>query len=503
VNTIRELYSKLYTEKLCIDCKEREGGISHFWNALGFDNFHDIAMPELGPLWDHLGQTNIFRWLRCHGVFRDNELDSPDWKRFAAQKFCLDRMLKSGMKPILELSRIPRPFANPNHPLGFCGDERGWMSFVSEFVTFLLNTYGRDEVQRWYFEFWNEPDHKFWAGDQPLEWRSHSNMQIIADYCRMYDWTAHAVRNVCPALRVGGPAAAGNSIFIREFLLHCREGANAATGGRGAPLDFFSCHVYSNSPERFPYMANILGRLLEVRDRVPQYYGKAIPILLTEWGITWGGGWTSEECPVEHRNTLYSAAFTLKLVKELIRFDFDVALFWGFSEWTWNRNTRTDFNGQRALFTNSHLERPAVAAYRLLDKLQGESCRVHRMTDTNNVDALCCMAAKRLDVVFWHHDPDPFGRAYPSKTEIILEHVPAGKAILRLEGWTREHNTYAEWVRLGRPRQPSEAQRSQIESFSRPKLLRDEQVVVESGMFATGEFFIHPDECYHLELRWE
>ena len=51
---------------------------------------------------------------------------------------------------------------------------------------------------------------------------------------------------VLPHARIGGPEATGISdkseVFLRQFLEHCAHGANAATGGTGAPLDFISYH---------------------------------------------------------------------------------------------------------------------------------------------------------------------------------------------------------------------------------------------------------------------
>ena len=178
-----------YTERLSIDAAELGASLKPFWAAIGFDRFHDIRLPEIQPVWARLGELQLFRWLRGHGIFRKNELARENWRSFPDQKQCLDTILGVGIRPIVELSCIPTALANPDHPLGFGGDVEGWADLVSQFVRFLLAEYGADEVRQWPFEFWNEPDHHFWSGDQELNWQGHGPQERMHAYCRMYDRT--------------------------------------------------------------------------------------------------------------------------------------------------------------------------------------------------------------------------------------------------------------------------------------------------------------------------
>ena len=78
-------------------------------------------------------------------------------------------------------------------------------------------------MREWFFEVWNEPNLKaFWTGTQ-------------ADYFKLYRYTAHAIKSVDGALRVGGPATAANE-WIEEFLDFCEK--------KKLPADFVSTHHY-------------------------------------------------------------------------------------------------------------------------------------------------------------------------------------------------------------------------------------------------------------------
>src|SRR5439155_1218602 len=90
----------------------------------------------------------------------------------------------------------------------------------------LRERYGIDEVARWYFEVWNEPNIDFWAGE-PKQ----------ATYWQLYDHTARAIKKVNTRLRVGGPATA-QAAWVDAFIEHCAR--------NNVPLDFVSTHVYGN-----------------------------------------------------------------------------------------------------------------------------------------------------------------------------------------------------------------------------------------------------------------
>lgn len=114
-------------------------------------------------------------------------------------------------------------------------------------VGHLVERYGKEEVESWYFEVWNEPDFRtpwiygFWTGSDQ-------------DYFRLYDFAAEAVKAVDPKLRVGGPVAATTRL-IEPFLKHVTT-ENFATGAKSVPLDFLDYHMYFAPP--FKAMATAL-----------------------------------------------------------------------------------------------------------------------------------------------------------------------------------------------------------------------------------------------------
>src|SRR5690606_6918913 len=99
--------------------------------------------------------------------------------------------------------------------------------------------YGHDEVLKWYWQTWNEPNIGYWRGTRE-------------EFFKLHDHAIRAVRRAIPGARVGGPDVAGGpgGDFLEKFIEHCLRGKNYATGEMGTPLDFVSFHA-KGAPTHF------------------------------------------------------------------------------------------------------------------------------------------------------------------------------------------------------------------------------------------------------------
>jgi xylan 1,4-beta-xylosidase len=107
-----------------------------------------------------------------------------------------------------------------------------WAELVYQWTLHNVERYGRAEMERWYFEVWNEPNLEFYWLGTPEE------------FYRLHDYAIDAVRRALPSARVGGPDVAGSGgAFLDGFLRHVTSGTNYATGKVGTPTDFLSFHA--------------------------------------------------------------------------------------------------------------------------------------------------------------------------------------------------------------------------------------------------------------------
>ncbi len=191
-----------------------------------------------------------------------------------------DELMGIGLRPVVELSFMPRDLArDPGQTVFSYGaiispprEWDRWGDLVGALAAHLVQRYGADEVaDRWAFEVWNEPNlDVFWSGTQE-------------EYFRLYDVSARAIKSVHPGLRVGGPASAAAG-WTRQLLAHL--------DASGAPLDFLSSHVYGNVP-------------LDLRPALASSGRDGTPVWWTEWGAT----------PTHFNrvgDTVFAAAFLLR-----------------------------------------------------------------------------------------------------------------------------------------------------------------------------------------------
>lgn len=115
-------------------------------------------------------------------------------------------------------------------------------------------------IEHW--EIWNEPNLKsFWLGTQE-------------QYVELYAAVATALKEVDPALKVGGPGFSGGTdkdafAWLEQFLAMCRQ--------RNLPLDFCSWHCYGSEH------AEPMRQAGEVRRLLVKYGYPRAENHLTEW----------------------------------------------------------------------------------------------------------------------------------------------------------------------------------------------------------------------------
>lgn len=250
--------------KISLNLQEKKKFNKHFQFGIG-SGHAPLALrkdycEQLKFIHDSLGIKRV----RFHGIFCDDMnvvrklsdiVPVPGADRFQDINFSkigevYDNILECGMDPIVELSFMPSHLAkNPEQKLmlyydactSMPRDDEEWSNFIKDFVKFLIERYGKIRVESWLFEVWNEPDLiVFFGGTKD-------------DYFHLYEITSKAIKEVDPAIKVGGPATSGSK-WINDFLAYVKK--------NNLPLDFISTHQYAGDP-----IANIDGNNLEAKEQ--------------------------------------------------------------------------------------------------------------------------------------------------------------------------------------------------------------------------------------------
>ncbi len=434
---------------------------------------------------DELG----FRYVRFHGILDDDMntiqrlseyIPMPGADKVASRNFyqvgqVYDAVLAAGMKPFVELSFMPSALAsgkktvfhykgNITLPRNF--DE--WHDYIKEFVSFLIDRYGHEEVEQWYFEVWNEPDlWGFFKGKQQ-------------DYFKLYKYTVAAIKEVDDNLRVGGPSTSSNR-WVGEFKAFCDR--------ERVPYDFISTHHYPGDAfgQAFGFKdaKRILKAIKNGAGRSPAEVSREIfykpevfkvipkgalnsqmktaksqagdtPLLYTEWNVASTSG-------IPDHDTKVAAAFAFKTVLDL---DGEVVCYsyWCFSDiFEEMLLLAKPFNGAFGLQTIHGIPKPNFWAFKLLSLLGDE--RYDWRFEVGDIEAVAFKAEKSLQIAVYKQS--------------LVERSEKESLELEISGLSDVHqvtvrrvddthcNPQAEWQKLGSPLYLKPAQVEEIKSASR------------------------------------
>jgi xylan 1,4-beta-xylosidase len=427
-----------------------------------------------------------FRRVRFHGLLCDDLGTCVTHHQRLIHSFfnadaIIDFLLSVGVRPFVELSFMPEALASgPQTIFHYRAnvtpprDPRAWADLVRRLAEHWVERYGIDEVRRWYFEVWNEPNLKaFWAGTRE-------------DYFSLYRHTAAALKGVDAGLLVGGPATAKNE-WLTEFLDFC--------GRERLPADFVSTHHYPNDPlwsEAQDTESELAGaRRGVLREWLVQAHREArgVPLLYTEWNVSSNPRYPRQDDP-------YAAAFVVKSVLEASGL-VEAYSFWTFSDiFEENYFPSLPFHGGFGLLSLHGIPKPTYRAFELLHRVGREQLPVEGAHAT--VDAWAVRDGDALTVLLTNHAL-PRQPIEGRRVTVEVAEAPAPRAVT-LERIDEEHaNAKVEWRRMGSPEylRPADVERLEVAS----RLTGDAQPWRYEGGTLSVEAYLPPHAVAALTVQ--
>ncbi len=380
-----------------IDTKAAGKPFPHFWEQAFGSGRAILSLRE--SYRDDLRAVHAatgFRYVRFHailhdemGVYNVDEHGQPVYN-FAYVDQVYDGLLKNGVKPLVEISFMPKQLAfNPDalHPFWYKQNVsppksmEAWDALMTAFAKHLIARYGEQEVATWYFEVWNEPNIDFWNGIPRQE-----------SYFELYAHTARALKAVSPKLRVGGPATAAAQ-WIPAFL--------AYTAKNHVPVDFVSTHGYADdtvenlfhTDEPIAKDDRVYRAVAMVRGQIDSSATPHLPLFWTEWNV---------QGENESRDTPFVGPGVANTVRECDGM-VQVMSFWTFSDvFEEGGPVPTPFAGQFGLRAADGINKPSFYDFGLLHQLGEE-----RIANPANDTLVTRRADGTLAILVWNIvDPD-------------------------------------------------------------------------------------------------
>ena len=464
-------------EVINIDAAAQTTPFPHFWEQMFGSGRANLSLRED---WRNDLRTvkNItgFRYVRFHAILDDEngvyeEVHGQPVYNFSYVDQIYDGLLQSNVKPFVEISFMPRQLAANSTPHAFWykplpsppNDPGKWSALIQAFADHLVKRYGKEEVEQWYFEVWNEPNIDFWNGVPKQQ-----------TYFALYDVTAKAVKQADSALRVGGPATA-QAAWIAEFIAHCTQ--------NNIPFDFVSTHVYGNDTAQdvFGHAENIPRRDMVARaakkvfDQVKASSAPNTPIIWSEYNASYMN-------QVEVTDSAFMGPWLANNIRECDGLS-TMMSYWSFSDVFEEQGVvKTPFYGGYGLIAERSIPKAALNAFELLHLLGDQRIRV------NSENTL---VTKRRDgaivVAIWNY-AEPGEPVTPKQFRLNVQGATIHRYRMQKVGPDSGSGLHA-WQNMGSPISPTLDQIKQLqhasqmeqpinESMAHPVTLRGQSLAV-------------------------
>lgn len=449
----------------------------HPWRfCISVGRAYDLMRADLREHLTALQREIGYRYCRFHAVFHDDmkvvtrRADGSLQFHWHHVDKIYDFLLGIGLRPLVELNPMPAALASGTQTMFYYKmnvtpprDWSEWSRLVEEFARHLVRRYGVDEVRQWLFEVWNEPNlDAFWSGTK-------------ADYFRLYEESARALKRVDNGLRVGGPASS-KAAWVIDLIAYCDE--------RKVPLDFVSTHLYPQDefveyPDRSKsphapgdFFIDVVRRL---KKDVAASKRPNVPIYWTEWNtqsaasretVTWGDN--------VYVDNIHAAAL---IVRNCLALDdaCDALTWWVASDiFEEGPIPSAPFSCTYGLMTIHGIPKASMNAFRFLRRLTGARVELPPFDAPPGAGAVAVAEGDVLRVLAWHAVLDfatPLPQAWSASIRLpapfdacrtaFCETIRAGQG-----------SAYEAWLAMDKPANLLPAQERYLRHYAEPVLER-------------------------------
>ncbi len=433
--------------------------------------------------------------------------------------------LQAGAKPLVEigfmpkaLSAKPEPYAPnfrtpadfKNYYLGWSyppKDYEKWGELVYQWVKHSVEKYGKDEVESWDWEVWNEPNISYWHGTPE-------------EYDKLYDYSAAAVKRALPTARIGGPGSTSPrdpkaANFLRQFLQHCLDAKT--------PLDFISFHAKGSPDVNGGHVR--MGISKQMKDvstgfEIVRSFDKFrdLPIILTESDPEGCAACSSQINPANaYRNgPLYPTYVAAAMNGMLQLADRYHANLQGILTWAFEFEDKPYFAGYRDLATNG-VDKPVLNVFRMAGLMSGDRVNVSSegtgsldtlisegVRQKPVIDALATHSEHNISVMVWNYqDDDVSGPAAPVSLDIAGIPADAKRVLIHHYRIDSTHsNAYTAWKSMGSPEHPSAEDYAKLEAAGQLELLESPRWIRSEAGAANLKFTLPLQGISLVQVSW-
>ena len=448
-----------------------------------------------------------FKYIRMHGlltddmgVYKEDSNGNPEYN-YQYIDVLYDYLLSIGIRPFVELGFMPSALASGSKTIFWWRgnvtppkDYNKWGDLIRNLTQHFTDRYGAEEVKTWYFEVWNEPNLSpgFWSGTQ-------------AEYFKLYQYSANAIKSVNKEYRVGGPATAG-AAWVPEMIDFCSKNS--------VPLDFISTHTYGVKQGYLDEYGNsgtvlskdpmsVSGDILNSRKQISNSSMPNLELHYTEWSSSY-----TPSDPIH--DSYHQASYILQKIKQVGNAANSMS-YWVFTDIFEEAGSRfTPFHGGFGLLNTQGINKPAFYSYKYMNQLGNKE-----LINADSTSWVCKDTKGNVQVLLWDfsntlpkdsvNNQTYYIRDLPAKSKgiirINLSDIPEGKYQLEIyKVGYKSNDAYATYLAMGGPNQLTKLQVAEIKKQNDGSPVSTEKINVKRNEPFVKELELRENDVFFLNL---
>lgn len=479
-----------------------------------------ILYSECQDMLRQLQKDVGFKYIKFHGlldddmmVYSENEFGEPELN-FTLIDMILDFLLSIDLKPFMQLTFMPRALAKTHDRtqfyiksiISYPKDMKKWKYLVHHLLLHLESRYGPNEVEKWPFSLWNEPDSldiMFGLGS-------------VESYFEFYRETYLTVKEINPNIIFGCPSlmtpTIENGEWVTIFLDLCKK--HQCNPGflnfHFYPLDLednvltgqaqtFTHIIFRKSPDA------LKDSIYQILRNSKLFHWDIDTIYLTEWNSS-----------ISHRDLLNDTAFKAPYIVKNILENYDRLDSFGYfflTDFAEEVKLANDlFHGGLGMFTYNGVKKSIYFAFCLLNKLgnrligkgngyfitkEKESYQIMLYNYQHFSDLYA--SGELFDMTFVNRYT-PFPNTKNKKFIIPLNEMPNSDYIITETILNQEHGSaFDKWVELGAVPLETQDDINYLKSVSVPYIKKRYISVIDNHI--TISFELEPHEVRLVEIH--
>lgn len=499
---------------ITVDLSAERGPLKPMWAWFGYDEPNYTYMEDGKKLLQELAELSpVPVYVRAHNLltsgdgkadlkwgstnaYTEDKRGRPIYNWIIVDSI-IDTYIHRKMKPLMEIGFMPEALSTHPTPYKHTWSQNGniwtgwtyppksytkWEELVYQWVKHSIDRYGLEEVESWYWELWNEPNIKYWSG-------------TFDEFCKLYDYSAQAVKRACPDCNIGGPHTTNPNSptaekFLRDFLAHCASGKNYATGKKGSPLDFVAFHA-KGSPSiveghvRMDMSPQLKAISIGFQAVSSFEEFKNLPVIIGECDPEGCAACSMQKQPQNaYRNGTMYSSYTAASYARI----YDLAAqhkinLLGSVTWAFEFENQKWFDGFRDLATNG-VDKPVLNVFRMFGQMPGTRLDVSNSNLTADeimargvrgnqpdVHGLASKDDRSVAVLVWNYHDDDVA-AIHSDVDLTLKNIPVKNVrLLHYRIDATHSNSYEAWKKMGSPQELAAEHYEQLEQSGQLQLL--------------------------------